>query len=147
MSHPEELYEKLEDPILYTGFREDGYFDYLPVANLFSGASAGASIQSCVAKAEYCKICAISDGAKHCMVLRCAGASWNAKVHDPLLKLAAIRHRASVVFENAPSARILSCFLPRLARRETARGRWSTLSWRRSWRPSSSRPSRPSSSR
>jgi len=82
--HPEEWYERLEDPILYNGFREVDYFDYLPVANLSSGALAGASVQSRVAHAEYYKICAISEGAKHCMVLHRAEASWNAKVHEPL---------------------------------------------------------------
>ncbi|KAK5656462.1 hypothetical protein OQA88_4845 [Cercophora sp. LCS_1] len=123
MYHPEELYEKLEDPSLHNGFREDDYFDYLPVANLFSGALAGASIRSRVAHAEYYKICAISEGAKHCKVLRRAEASWNAKVHEPLLELAAMRQRASVSCENATSARILPCFLPSLVTGETARGK------------------------
>lgn len=95
MYHPEELYEKLEDPTLYKGFREDNYFDYLPVANLCSGSPAGASIRSRAAHAEYYKICTISEGAKDCMVLHRAEASWNSKVHEPLLELAATRQLAS----------------------------------------------------
>ncbi|KAK0753815.1 hypothetical protein B0T18DRAFT_424302 [Schizothecium vesticola] len=66
------------------------FFDYLPVAALFTDAPEGVSTQSCIAHAEYYR------------------------VHEPLLELALASRRESVVCENATSARILPCFLPSL---------------------------------
>jgi hypothetical protein len=96
------------------------FFDYLPVAALFTNAPEGVSTQSRIAHAEYYHICNIMDNAKQCLALRRAEASWNTKVHEPLLELALASRPKSVVCENATSARVLPCFLPSLGTGEVA---------------------------
>ncbi|KAK4119361.1 hypothetical protein N657DRAFT_581839 [Parathielavia appendiculata] len=102
---------------------EERFFDYLPLSALFAGTAEGASLQARIAHAEFYKVRGIKDDARECLALRRAEAAWNAKVHGPLLELALSRRHASVICENATSARILSCFLPSLITGEVAEGK------------------------
>ena len=80
------------------GQEEEHFFDYLPVS-LFAGTAEGATLQACIAHAEFYKVRSIKDRARECLVLRRAEAAWNAKVHQPLLELALSRRHTSVICE------------------------------------------------
>ena len=102
---------------------EDPFFDYLPLSSLFADWPEAASPQARFALAECYKIRAIERVARECLDLRRSEAAWNAHVHGPLLELALSRRRGSVVYENATSARILSCFRPSLVTGEVSEGK------------------------
>ncbi|KAK0745143.1 hypothetical protein B0T21DRAFT_280455 [Apiosordaria backusii] len=102
---------------------EERLFDHLPLSALFTGVAEGASFQARIAHAEFYKVCSIKDHARECSNLRRAEATWNAKVHKPLLELALSKRHTSVICENATSARILPCFLPCFITGDAAEGK------------------------
>ncbi|KAK1827751.1 hypothetical protein QBC39DRAFT_266464 [Podospora conica] len=115
--HPDSVYRPVDER---EGGGEEPFFDYLPVAHLFTNTQEGVSTQSRIAHAEFYRLCAIRDAARQCLALRRAEASWNSLVHEPLLHLALASRRKFVVCENATSARILPCFQPSLVTGEVA---------------------------
>ncbi|KAK0639525.1 hypothetical protein B0T16DRAFT_302146, partial [Cercophora newfieldiana] len=119
----EERGENADEAVQNAAPDEELYFDYLPVRALFTGTLAGASAQSRIAHAELHLVRHIKDNARECLALRRNEASWNAKVHAPLLELALSGRCVSATCENATSARILPYFLPGLITGEVAEGK------------------------
>ncbi|KXX79951.1 hypothetical protein MMYC01_202303 [Madurella mycetomatis] len=92
----------------------DPFFDSLPIWALPLAANHSSIPPTRLARAEFQHARHLVGVARECLALRRSEASWNSKVHEPLLALALWKYRNNVTFENATSARILPAFIPAL---------------------------------
>lgn len=92
--------------------REDELLDFLPVWAFVRASLHPSMMPRRLARAELHAVQHIMQQASRCLQFKCAEATWNCRVHDPLLELALYGHDPRVRYENATSAKILGAFVP-----------------------------------
>ncbi|KAK3695721.1 hypothetical protein B0T22DRAFT_488983 [Podospora appendiculata] len=93
--------------------RRDSFLDFLPIWALPLAADQPSTTPTRLARAEFHHIRHLETVARECLALRRSEASWNSKVHEPLLEMALWKHGKV----------ILPVFIPALATGETVEGK------------------------